>query len=57
MYIYCFALVFAPRNYVPINANVLLLYAGMSPALLGADDRDRDGSVFNKYYKMQKTTI
>lgn len=41
-------------NYVPINANVLLLYAGMSPALLGADDRDRDGSVFNKYYKLQK---
>lgn len=44
-------------NYVPINANVLLLYAGMSPALLGADDRDRDGSVFNKYYNLQKTTI
>lgn len=34
-------------NYVPTNANALLLYAGMPPALLGADDHN--GSLLKKF--------
>lgn len=34
-------------NYIPTNADALLLYAGMSPELLGADDHN--GSLLNKF--------